>query len=223
MTTEKSFTFTFSAVPGIKEIREFIEAGENYLSRDGGAFFVDCVRISLFNSIALGAVLRLHNLYRRQGRSVILLNVSGEVITTLNTSGLIHILNVQQSKGQKIDIASAVVNIAVEIDFEIHEDIGIFKFGGSMLTPTDNELFFNMAKKIITEGHKMLIDMSELVYIDSMGIGAIIKIHQLMKEHKGEIRLCSAGDILREVLESQNLTSVVPLFENKEAALKGWV
>lgn len=217
-------SFAFPSHSGLSDIRKLLEAGEQHLKTGEGAFILDLEETKLFNSMALGSVLKLHNLYRRQNRSVILIHVNQDAMETLKTSGLIHILNIiKPQEERRVDIAEATVNLAVELDFEIYRDIGIFKFGGSMLTPSDTELFFNMAKQILSDGFKMLIDMSDLVYIDSMGIGAIIKIHQIMKSHQGEIRICSAGDILKDILERQNLTSIITLYDTRDQALKDWL
>jgi anti-sigma B factor antagonist len=219
---DKDFIYIFPAAPGLQDVHALIQAGEKHLAGGSGAFCVDFTENTLLSSLALGAILKLHNLYRRKNRSVILLNVNADAQETLRTSGLNNILNIQRREDRRIDLSGAGVNIAVELDFEIYRDVGIFKFSGSMLTPSDSELFFNMAKKILVDGHKMLIDMGDLVYIDSMGIGSIIKIHQIMKEHEGEIRICSAGDILKDLLEKQNLLSIIPIFETRDAALHDW-
>jgi anti-anti-sigma factor len=222
MATKSSLTYPLPADPSLTNIRNLIEAGEKHLAEGSTPLLLNLEKLSYANSLLIGAFLKLHNLYHRKERALTLINVKPDVYELLSSSGLIHILNVTKPEEVRIDTTGAAVNLGIELDFEIYKDVGIFKFSGSMLTPHDSELFYNMALRILKDGHKMLIDMSDLVYIDSMGIGSIIKIYKIMREHKGEIRICSAGDILKGVLESQNLTFLIPLYDTRDQALRDW-
>lgn len=221
---KNDFVYALPEVVGLAETRALMAESEKFLNESSeGNLLIDCLKAELITSLTLGAIVKLHNQFRKKGRDVLLSNLSSDVMETLRASSLIHILKVEKKEAPRtLDIARAVVNISLELDFELCGDIGIFKFGGSMLTPSDSELFFNMAKQILADGHKMLIDMSELVYIDSMGIGSLIRLHQLMREQKGEIRICSPGDILKDLLEKQNLSAIIKLYETRDSALKGW-
>lgn len=222
-TNEKTFKLPATSNPNT--IRSLSEAGEAFL-KDGntGSFIVDCGQIVLLNSLLIGSLVRLNNLYSRQKRQMVLSNVGDEVLEILRSCSLINILKIRKPGDDRIlDVAHAMVKTSLEIDFETYRGVGIFKFKGSMLAPADSDLFINMARMILREGHKMLIDMGDLIYIDSLGIGAIIKVHMEMKDQKGEIRICSAGDILKDLLKTQHLDTIIPLYETRDQALNGWL
>ena len=189
-----------------------------------GTLFIDFADNKTLNSLTLGCLIKLNNLCRRQESKLILKNLSESSLEILHSTGLIHVFAIDApDDSPHINASGAGVSLAIEMDFEFYREVGIFRFSGSMLTPKDADLFFNTAKKILVEGHKMLIDMSGMVFIDSMGIGAIIRIYQIMKEHKGEIRICGAGDILRELLDRQSLSSLIRIYNTADEALSGWV
>ncbi len=219
-------TYQLPANPTLADVRAILEKGEHFLNNcEDGTMRVDCSQAAMITSMVLGSLVRLHNQYAKRGRTFLLTNVSDQMRSSLRSSSLIHVFKTEQSDERPVfDIDAAIVNISVEIDFELVGDIGVFSFSGSMLTPSDTEIFYNMGKKIIEDGHQMLIDMADLVYIGSMGLGAIMRLHKIMAEQKrGEIRICSPGAILKDMLEKQSLTSVLKIFDTREAALSGWV
>jgi anti-anti-sigma factor len=212
--------------PMLSDTKVLLEKAETFLSEsDSGSFRVDCSLVNIITSMTLGSLIRLHNMFYRKGRQFLLCNVSEPMIDSLKSSSLIHVLKIEQEDSRPVlDIDSAIVKISLEIDFEIEKDIGIFSFSGSMLTPNDTELFYNMAKKIIEDGFRMLLDMNSLVYIGSMGLGAIMRLHRTMAEQKkGEIRICSPGIILKDMLDRQSLSAVLKIYDTREDALRDWV
>ncbi|MFH0919354.1 MAG: STAS domain-containing protein [Fibrobacterota bacterium] len=209
----------------LTETQALLKAGETFLVKQKqGDLSIDFKACQYLNSLALGVIIKLNNLYRQKKRRLFLKNVPVEILETLRSTSLDKVLLIETSDTNRcIDTANAAVSLSIQMDFEFYREVGIFHFSGSMLTPQDADLFYNMARRILLEGHKMLIDMSDLVYIDSMGIGAIIRIYQIMKEHKGEIRICGAGDILKELLDRQNLTSLIKVYNTADKALDGWL
>ncbi|MBL8027426.1 MAG: STAS domain-containing protein [Fibrobacteres bacterium] len=219
-------TYQLPENPQLSDTRELILKGEAYLSENStGVFRIDCSKVVLVTSMTLGSIVRLHNVFSKKGRELLLCNTSDSMIDSLKSSSLIHVLKLEHnSSGPELDIDSAIVKISLGIDFEIEKDIGIFSFSGSMLTPSDTELFYNMAKKIIDDGFRMLLDMNELVYIGSMGLGALMRLHKAQKEaNKGEIRICSPGIILKDMLDKQSLGAVLSIYDTREEAIKDWL
>lgn len=213
--------YPLSQVATIHDVQKLIGAGEEFLkSPGGGDFIIDLADVPLVNSITLGAFLRIHNRFKQADRSLVLRNACDNVMHILHTTGLIHLLKIQAER--VMDTDGAGVNISLTLDFEIYQDFGIFKFGGSMITPKDSELFYQTAAKILSDGYRMLLDMTDLVFIDSLGIQSILRLHRDMKEHKGEIKICNAGPILNELLERSSLTSVIRIYDSRDEALKGW-
>jgi anti-anti-sigma factor len=217
------YNYKMPAIMQLADIQALLKTGEEFLdTHPSGNLNIDLTAPTILNSLTLGIIIKLNNIYRNVNRKVVLKNMHANVLETLQATSLIHVLNVETPGDNRLDTASAAVNFSLQMDFEIYREVGIFHFSGSMLTPHDAELFYNTSKKILQDGYKMLIDMSDLVFIDSMGIGALIKAYQLMKAHKGEIRICGAGDILKELLDRQKLSAMIKIYNTADEALAGW-
>jgi len=61
------------------------------------------------------------------------------------------------------------------------------------------------------------LDLSELIYIDSLGISALVSEQRKRPEH-GKIVLCSLTDYVRDVLEVTQLVRVFDVYATVDAA-----
>src|SRR5688572_25076351 len=62
---------------------------------------------------------------------------------------------------------------------------------------------------INTGGRKLLIDMTGMHYLDSSGVGALIRIIQQMTQVQGDVRFTGLGGSPRKVLEMSNIISLM--------------
>ena len=69
---------------------------------------------------------------------------------------------------------------------------------------------------------KILIDLEDVEYIDSSGLGAIIST-ALTAENKGrEIRICNLSEYVNSLFALNNLKDHVSIFDDADVAKAGW-
>lgn len=66
----------------------------------------------------------------------------------------------------------------------------------------------------------LVIDMTDLDFIESMGLGGLVAGYLRARKLGREVRLCSPQPAIREVLEMTRLTLLFPIYDNLEEALK---
>jgi anti-anti-sigma factor len=71
------------------------------------------------------------------------------------------------------------------------------------------EFLANIAEKINSGFNNIYIDFSEIIYLDSSGVGAIIKIIQLSKEKKVNIKFRGITGMPRKVLKMSNILTII--------------
>jgi anti-sigma B factor antagonist len=82
-------------------------------------------------------------------------------------------------------------------------------------------LFAASVIAMIQKGERSLeIDMSEVRYLDSTGVGSIVRILQAMRERKGQVRFRGIGGMPRRVLKMSN---VINLMVEREAAAEKFI
>ncbi len=66
----------------------------------------------------------------------------------------------------------------------------------------------------------IVLDLSQMEFICSLGLGAIISAHLRCRHHQGQIRLVKPTHTVRELLETTRLTKLFTIYDSFEAALK---
>jgi anti-anti-sigma factor len=72
----------------------------------------------------------------------------------------------------------------------------------------------------IAEGHtRVVIDLTELSYISSMGLRSFVSIAKKLKDKSGHLSVCGANGLVRQVFEITRLTQFFPMHDTVESAL----
>ncbi len=75
----------------------------------------------------------------------------------------------------------------------------------------------------VDEGRtRVVVDLSEVVFIDSSGLGALVGGLKSARQAGGDLRIAGAGEQVRTVLGLTNLDRVLRPHASVEDALAGW-
>lgn len=78
-----------------------------------------------------------------------------------------------------------------------------------------------LLQKVIGEGHrKIILDFSRVNYIESSGLGAIVRAHRLIKDQNGMIILGGCNEGLRKVFSLINFQRFFKITDSLQEALK---
>lgn len=69
---------------------------------------------------------------------------------------------------------------------------------------------------------RIVVDLSEVTFIDSTGIGVLVGALKRARESGGEVHFCGIQTRVRRVFEITGLLRVLPLFESRDAALEAF-
>jgi anti-anti-sigma factor len=69
---------------------------------------------------------------------------------------------------------------------------------------------------------RMVIDLGGVRYLDSSGVGALIRLLQKARSLGGEIRVANLAGTPKKVLEMSNIISLLKQAPDVETALKAW-
>jgi anti-sigma B factor antagonist len=79
------------------------------------------------------------------------------------------------------------------------------------LAAANSQSFRDQVRAALTEAQRNIeIDLSEMMFIDSCGLGALISLHKTVCASRGQIRLLSPTPPVRQILE---LTRMHRIFE----------
>jgi anti-sigma B factor antagonist len=95
------------------------------------------------------------------------------------------------------------------LTFEIERDgdAALVKCHGRLVAGTSEE-FYQEVKPLLSQIKVAVIDLADLTYVDSMGLGALVRLYATARQVGCEFKLLHLGKQLRNVLKMTNLLSV---------------
>lgn len=107
------------------------------------------------------------------------------------------------------------------MDFEIKEigDVLLLKLWTKALDATISEVIKNKVLKVIHTGQeKMVVDLTDVEFIDSSGLGALVAIYKKMA-NKDHFHICGIQKPVLKVFEMAGFNHLFKLYLSQEEAL----
>ncbi len=95
------------------------------------------------------------------------------------------------------------------LSFEIEPDgsTAVVKCHGRLVLGTSEELY-QAVKPLLPRSKVVVVDLADLTYVDSMGLGTLVRLYASARQEGCEFQLLHLGKQLRNVLKMTNLLSV---------------
>jgi len=95
------------------------------------------------------------------------------------------------------------------LSFEIERDgdTAVVKCHGRLVAGTTEELYQEV-KNLLPQTKVVVVDLAQLTYVDSTGLGTLVRLHTSARKLGCEFKLLHLGKQLRNVLKLTNLLSV---------------
>jgi anti-sigma B factor antagonist len=111
-----------------------------------------------------------------------------------------------------------------KIDERLIEDVVILDLRGRVTTAEDSKLAVDAIRQALCQGRsKILVNLVHVPYIDSLGIGDLVRGFVAAQRAGAVLKLCGVAGRVRDVLVAIGLSGVIELFESEQDALKSFV
>lgn len=108
----------------------------------------------------------------------------------------------------------------MDIKTEKVENFTILTIAGEHLDASNAKEFKRDVAAILEEGSKAILDMSQLQFVDSSGLGAILSCLRHLNKQQGDLYLCSMTKPVRTLFELVRMHRVFQIFNTREEALR---
>lgn len=99
----------------------------------------------------------------------------------------------------------------------------VIAFDGPLLQAENLEKTKSMLYAAVETGSPNLVmDFSEVEYVDSSFLGLLIRVLRLVKSKGGEIKLCRMSSSIYSIFKLMALTRVFDIHDTREGALKAF-
>ncbi|HEX8172263.1 MAG TPA: anti-sigma factor antagonist [Thermoanaerobaculia bacterium] len=102
-------------------------------------------------------------------------------------------------------------------------DVTIVDFKGRMAVGVSDSILPQMILDILSGGsRKILLNLSEMDYIDSNGLGELVQAYRESQRRGASLRLLKPQDRVAKTLRLTNLLPMFSVYETEDEALKAF-
>jgi len=108
----------------------------------------------------------------------------------------------------------------MHIDEKVSGDVAVIMVRGDItLNQGGDVLLKDKVQSLLQQGQrKLVLDLGEVSYVDSAGLGQLVQIHATTKSHGGSLRLANVTKRLKDLLVVTKLVTVFDTYDSQEAA-----
>ena len=77
-------------------------------------------------------------------------------------------------------------------------------------------------EEIIAEGGNLLLDLSQVEYVDSAGLGGIVSSLKRLRASGGDVRVCGLQKAVRALFELVRLHKLLDVFNDRDEAINSF-
>ena len=133
----------------------------------------------------------------------------GDLVERVDTDGLLP--------GQKgISMSMQMANREVD-------GVYVVTLEGRIVLGEESHSFRERMKRVLAEGKKKIVlNMANIKYIDSSGLGALVAVHYNAKTQGASMCVCNLGEKFYEVLLITKLLTVFDVYDTEVAAINSF-
>ncbi len=75
---------------------------------------------------------------------------------------------------------------------------------------------------LLQDSHKVILDLSSVVFMDSAGLGAILSVLKKVSSDKGELKLSGMGKEIRALFELVRMHRILDVYNDTDQAVRSF-
>jgi anti-sigma B factor antagonist len=113
--------------------------------------------------------------------------------------------------------------VALKITERDVDGVIVLSLEGRIVLGEESNSLREKVKSLLAAGKKKIVlSMSNVTYIDSAGLGALVAAHHSAKTQGTTLRLSNLGAKFQEVLQVTKLLTVFEVFDSETAAIQSF-
>jgi anti-sigma B factor antagonist len=103
------------------------------------------------------------------------------------------------------------------------EGVSVVSFNGRIVLGFESAAFRECVKSLLSNGRKKIVlNMSNVTYIDSSGLGMLVALHVSARSQSAELHLSNLGAKFKDVLQLTRLFTVFNVYSTEVEAIRGF-
>jgi anti-sigma B factor antagonist len=102
-------------------------------------------------------------------------------------------------------------------------DVTVIDASGRITLGAGSASLRDLIKQLLDQGKKkLLLNMEDVSYIDSSGIGELVSGYTTVASNGGELKLLNLNKRIEDLLQITKLYTVLPTFEDEAEAIRSY-
>ena len=103
------------------------------------------------------------------------------------------------------------------------DGVSVVTLDGRIVLGEETNFFREKLKSMLAEGKKKIVlNMVNIKYIDSSGLGTLVAAHVSAKTQGASVRLCNLGKKFHEVMQITKLLTIFDVYDTEAAAVSSF-
>jgi anti-sigma B factor antagonist len=103
------------------------------------------------------------------------------------------------------------------------DGVSVVELDGRIVLGEESNSLGEKLKSLIAEGKKKIVlNMADIKYIDSAGLGTLVAAHLSAKTQDASVRLCHLGNKFHDVLQMTRLLTIFDVYDTEAAAVSSF-
>src|SRR5262249_42090658 len=114
-------------------------------------------------------------------------------------------------------------NVALKMTYREVDGVAVLALDGRIVLGEESNALREKVKSLIAEGKKKIVlNMDNITFIDSAGLGTLVAAHHSAKSQGASLRLCHLGSKFQEVLQITKLLTVFEVYDTEAQAVSSF-
>jgi len=98
-------------------------------------------------------------------------------------------------------------------------DMVVVRCSGRIVRGEEAQFLQREMEKLTERTNKIVLQLAEVNYVDSGGLGVLVRLRGVLREAKGELKVCQLQPFVREVLRVTNMLIVFHPYASEKDAI----
>jgi anti-sigma B factor antagonist len=113
--------------------------------------------------------------------------------------------------------------MALHATYRDSGDVTVLDMGGRIVLGDGSALLRNTVKELLNDNRtKILINLADVNYIDSSGIGELVQAYTSVKNRGGELKLLHLTKKVHDILQITKLYTVFDVYSDETTAVRSF-
>ncbi len=109
----------------------------------------------------------------------------------------------------------------LKLNVKWEQDAAVVKMSGSIAMSESDKLRQKLEKIVSKKPPIVVLDLQDVDFIGSAGLGAIVEAYLKSRHHQGRFRIVNPAQVVQQVLDTTRLSRLFGIFPSVEEALEG--